>query len=239
MIPKTIHYCWFGGKPLPPLAIKCLESWNKYLPVYEIIEWNESNFPVNSIPYTKEAADKGKWAFVSDYARFYILYHNGGIYLDTDVEILKSLNPFLKHHSFSGFESKDRVAPGLILGAKKGCSLMKKLMNSYHERHFINQNGLLNEKTVVSYMTEELVSEGLVLNGELQNIHDFIVYPIDFFSPKSLETGKLKITSNTYSIHHYAGSWMSNTSRLKRYVYLLIAKVPFVYKMYNKIYRKY
>lgn len=116
---------------------------------------------------------------------------------------------------------------------------MKKLMNSYHERHFINQNGLLNEKTVVSYMTEELVSEGLVLNGELQNIHDFIVYPIDFFSPKSLETGKLKITSNTYSIHHYAGSWMSNTSRLKRYVYLLIAKVPFVYKMYNKIYRKY
>lgn len=119
MIPKTIHYCWFGGKPLPPLAIKCLESWNKYLPDYEIIEWNESNFPVNSIPYTKEAADKGKWAFVSDYARFYILYHNGGIYLDTDVEILKSLNPFLKHHSFSGFESKDRVAPGLILGAKK------------------------------------------------------------------------------------------------------------------------
>ena len=90
MIPKTIHYCWFGGKPLPPLAIKCLESWNKYLPDYEIIEWNESNFPVNSIPYTKEAADKGKWAFVSDYARFYILYHNGGIYLDTDVEILKS-----------------------------------------------------------------------------------------------------------------------------------------------------
>ena len=161
------------------------------------------------------------------------------IYLDTDVQILKSLNPFLKHHSFSGFESKDRVAPGLILGAEKGCSLMKKLMNSYHERHFINQNGLLNEKTVVSYMTEELVSEGLILNGELQNIHDFIVYPIDFFSPKSLETGKLKITSNTYSIHHYAGSWMSNTSRLKRYVYLLIAKVPFVYKMYNKIYRKY
>ncbi|MFK2496534.1 glycosyltransferase family 32 protein [Bacteroides fragilis] len=119
MIPKTIHYCWFGGKPLPPLAIKCLESWNKYLPDYEIIEWNESNFPVNSIPYTKEAAAKGKWAFVSDYARFYILYHNGGIYLDTDVQILKSLNPFLKHHSFSGFESKDRVAPGLIWERKR------------------------------------------------------------------------------------------------------------------------
>lgn len=239
MIPKIIHYCWFGGKALPPLAIKCLESWNKYLPDYEIIEWNESNFPVNSIPYTKEAAAKGKWAFVSDYARFYILYHHGGIYLDTDVEIVKSLNPLLMHYSFSGFESNDRVAPGLILGAEKGTALIKKMINVYRKLHFINKNGTLNEKTVVSYMTEQLLLEGLVLDGSLQNINDFIVYPIDFFSPKSLETGKLKITSNTYSIHHYAGSWMSNTSRLKRYAYLLIAKVPFVYKIYNKIYRKY
>lgn len=238
MIPKIIHYCWFGNKPLPVLAIKCLESWKKNLPDYEIIRWDETNFPINAISYTTEAAAKGKWAFVSDYARFYILYHNGGIYLDTDVEILKSLDPFLKHHSFSGFESKDRVAPGLILGAEKGCSLMKKLMNSYHERHFINQNGLLNEKTVVSYMTEELVSEGLALNGKLQNIHDLVVYPVDFFSPKSLETGKLEITRNTFSIHHYAGSWMSKTSRIKRFIYLLLAKNRFVYSLYVRIYRK-
>lgn len=238
MIPKIIHYCWFGNKPLPKLGAECIESWRKYLPDYEIIEWNESNFPIDSISYTKEAAKSEKWAFVSDYARFYILYHYGGIYMDTDVEVLKSLDPLLVHQAFSGFESVDRVAPGLILGTEKQSSLMKKMMDSYLNRHFINANGVLNVKTVVEYMTEQLISEGLILDGSLQNINNFIVYPMDFFSPKSLETGKLSITENTFSIHHYAGSWMNNKYKLKRAIYLLIAGNRFIYKIYRYFYRK-
>lgn len=237
MISKTIHYCWFGRNPLPPLGLKCLESWKKYLPDYQIIEWNEDNFDVNSIPYTKEAAEKGKWAFVSDYARFYILYHYGGIYVDTDVEILKPLDTFLNHNMFTGFETIDRVAPGLILGAVEKSALIKELMDSYTNRRFINSDGSINDETVVSYTTNLLVNKGLKLNGEFQTIVGLAIYPTRYFSPKSLVDGKLVITEDTHSIHHYAGSWMSYKARLKRYIYLVIASNNYIFKLYSKYFK--
>ena len=104
MIPKIIHYCWFGRKPLPPLAVKCIESWKKYLPDYTIKEWNEDNFDINIVPYTREAYEVGKYAFVSDYARFYILYHHGGLYFDTDVEVIRPMDDLVGRGAFLAWD---------------------------------------------------------------------------------------------------------------------------------------
>jgi mannosyltransferase OCH1-like enzyme len=237
MIPKIIHYCWFGRNRLSPLMFKCIASWRKFLPDYQIIEWNEDKFDVDTIPYTKEAYSKKKYAFVSDYVRFYVLYHYGGIYLDTDVEVLMSLNPLLNHKMFSGFESSDRVAPGLILGAEKHQNFIKCMIDGYNNRSFINRDGSLNCETVVSYMTEALLDKGLVLNGEYQVVADFTIYPMEFFSPKSLETGKLNITENTYSIHHYAASWRGKRYKIKRFIYERIATNKILFHLYKTFYR--
>ena len=235
MIPKIIHYCWFGRNPLPPLFLKCINSWKEKLPDYEIVEWNEDNFDVNSIPYTKEAYLKKKYAFVSDYARFWVLYNLGGIYLDTDVQILKSLNPLLNHEVFSGFESNDRINPGLILGAEKKNDFIKYMVDGYNDRRFINNDGSLNCETVVTYITKPLLTKGLILNGEYQVVDSFTIYPMEHFSPKSLETGKLKITPKTYSIHHFAGSWCSRKDKIKRFLYVNILASKYIFPIYKKV----
>lgn len=149
MIPKVIHYCWFGGNPLPQLAQKCIESWKKNLPNYEIKQWNENNFDINIIPYTSEAYKAKKYAFVSDYARLWILYKYGGLYFDTDVEIIKPLDCIIKKGPFMGIEKYDgtgipAVAPGLGLGANPGLWLYAELLDLYSNIHFINQDGTLN-----------------------------------------------------------------------------------------------
>ena len=167
MIPKVIHYCWFGRNPLPSLAIKCIESWRKYLPDYEIKEWNEDNFDVNIIPYTQEAYQVGKYAFVSDYARFWILYKYGGLYFDTDVEVIKPMDDIIARGPFMGCEkdvsdtSVARVAPGLGLGVNPGLGLYKEILEMYSKLSFLNKDVTYKQKTKVQNMKEILCEYGL------------------------------------------------------------------------------
>src|SRR6187402_3325286 len=162
MIPKTIHYCWFGKGKMPKLVNKCIESWKKHLPDYEIKEWNEDNFDVNIIPFTTEAYKSKKYAFVSDYARFKILYDEGGIYLDTDVEVFRNFDNFLDNETFTGFETIERVNPGIIMGAQKCNTFMKEMFESYNNCHFIKKDGSFNTETVAQKITSILIKSGLL-----------------------------------------------------------------------------
>ncbi len=220
---KVIHYCWFGGKPKPKVVQKCMKSWAKFCSNYEIIEWNESNFDVHCCQYVEEAYNAKKWAFVSDYARFWILYHYGGIYLDTDVELLKPLKDL--PDAFVGFETKTTVASGLIRSALKGDELCEKMLQSYHEDTFANEKGELNLKTVCDRETEILEQFGLKRNGELQTVKGTTVFPVEYFCPIDIKTRELKITENTYSIHHYQASWEKRSNRLRGKIYFFLHRV--------------
>ena len=229
MIPKVIHYCWFGRNPLPPLAIRCIKSWKEYFPDYEIKEWNESNFDVNTIQYTKEAYQAQQYAFVSDYARFWILYHYGGLYFDTDVEVIKSMDDIVTRGAFMGCENEVQrnksytlaVAPGLGIGCNPGSELYGELLELYTTLHFIKANNFYNTKTVVEYTTEILQKHGLLNVNRLQEIEGIFVYPKDYFCPIDYKNGRCMITDNTHSIHHYAASWKSEREKLM----ISIAKV--------------
>lgn len=218
MIPKIIHYCWFGGNPLPESAKKCIASWKKYLPNYEIKEWNEDNFDVNIIPYTQQAYEAKKYAFVSDYARFWILYKYGGLYFDTDVEIIKPLDDIISQGPFMGIEVRAKegeypqVAPGLGLGATPGHELYKILLDKYTTLRFLNEDGSLNQKTIVKYNTEVLQEQGLLPSNEIQIVSGVWIYPADYFNPLDSLTGKLKLTDNTRSIHWYMNSWSDSSA---------------------------
>lgn len=216
MIPKIIHYCWFGRNPLPDLAQKCIESWKKYLPDYEIKEWNEDNFDVNCIPYTKEAYEAKKYAFVSDYARFLILYREGGVYFDTDVEVIRPMDDIIARGPFMGCEKPAReggsgkdlgVAPGLGLGVNPGLGLIKEILDEYASFHFLNEDGTLNTTTIVDYTSNILCCHGLKNTPDVQEVAGVWIYPNDYFAPKNVDTKELTITKNTVSIHHYDSSW--------------------------------
>lgn len=227
MIPKIIHYCWFGGNPLPEDAKKYIESWRKYCPGYEIKEWNESNFDINCCDYVREAYEAKKWAFVSDYARFYILYQYGGLYFDTDVEMIRPLFSILQKGSFMGMEvnSPACVAPGLGLAAMPALKFYKEVLDFYENRHFKQKNGKIDDTTIVVYVTNLLKKYGLKNGNKIQFVEGINIYPTEFFCPKDPSTGKLLITENTYTIHHYNASWYSPWQRLKRNVKLLALKV--------------
>lgn len=208
MIPKVIHYCWFGGKELTEMAKKCILSWKKYCPDYEIKEWNESNFDPNICNYTKEAYQNGKWAFVSDYARFKILYDNGGIYFDTDVEIIASIDGIIQRGGFMGMEGKKcKVASGLGMAAQKGNLFLKAMLDDYEKRHFEVAPGILDQTSVVEIETQLLQKKGYKLVPEEQTIDGIVIYPSDYFAPIDYGTGKMVITKNTRTIHHYSESW--------------------------------
>lgn len=227
MIPKIINYCWFGGKPLSQQAKKCVTSWKKYCPDYQIKEWNESNFDLkNSCNYVKEAYRLKKWAFVSDYARFKILFDNGGIYLDTDVELIKNLDNIIKKGPYMGYEAywdnekfnsshEWLVNPGLGMAAEPHMDFFKRVLNYYKSQHFLNADGSLNNMTVVERVTKLLKKDGLQCKGKMQKIDGITIYPEDYFCPYNFTSGKLKKTENTYSIHLYSASWQSGTDRLK------------------------
>lgn len=224
MIPKKIHYCWFGGNPLTPLALKCINSWKKFFPDYEIIEWNEDNFDVNSIPYTEQAYREKKYAFVSDYARFKILYEEGGIYFDTDVEVIKSFDDIIAKGPFMGCELKNPlqgVAPGLGLGIEQKHPLYKDIIDSYQDLVFIKPDGTHNLKTVVKYVTEILINAGLHDTETIQCIEGIFIYPYDYFNPFDNNTGILKVTINTHSIHWFAKSWL-NSNKIRVFISRLI-----------------
>lgn len=206
-IPKIIHYCWFGKGKLPELAVKCIESWKKYLPDYEIKEWNESNFDINSNKYVKEAYENRKFAFVTDYVRLYALYNQGGIYMDTDVEVLKPLDEFLVYEAFSGFESNNTIPTGIMASAK-GNKWIKLLLNDYNDLSFINEDGTLNLTTNVVLITNTTKENyDIKLDNTFQDLKDVVFYPNDFFCPKDWNTGKIFLTDNTHTIHHFSGSW--------------------------------
>ncbi|WP_165249380.1 glycosyltransferase family 32 protein [Adlercreutzia sp. ZJ141] len=207
MIPKVIHYIWFGGNQLSPLAKRCIASWEKYCPDYEIKRWDESNFDVMQNRYCREAYEAKKWAFVSDYARLWILTHEGGIYMDTDVEVLGSLDLFLDEEAFSGFESETQIPTGLM-ACRDSFPLFVRLLRDYDNRVFLKPDGTFDTTTNVIYITEACLDEGLVLNGEKQTIAGFTLYPQDYFCPKDYRTKQLRLTKNTRTIHHFDGSWL-------------------------------
>lgn len=222
MIPKVIHYCWFGGNPLPSSAVKCIKSWQKYLPDYELKEWNESNFDVNIIPYTSEAYSAKKYAFVSDYARFWILYKYGGLYFDTDVEVIKPLDDIIEKGPFMGCENSPvkgvstiGVAPGLGLGVYPGLDLYKEMLELYSGLSFLEEQKKDSQMTIVTYTTEVLCNHGLKNNDDIQFVAGVYVYPKDYFCPKDYYTDELIITPNTRTIHHYSATWKSKGDKFK------------------------
>lgn len=230
MIPKIIHYCWFGGNPLPPLALKCIASWRKYFPDYEIKEWNESNFDVNIIPYTSEAYKMKKFAFVSDYARYWIMFHYGGIYFDTDVEVIRSMDEIIAKGNFMGFEvdpdgdnSPRKYAPryayginpGLGIGLEQGHIFAAQMLSLYTTLQYEECVKIEYYKTVVYYTTNKLIELGLKEKKGIQKVMDIFLYPHDFFAPIDVITGRLRITKNTYSIHRYMGSWDKKKASFK------------------------
>ena len=218
-IPKVIHYCWFGHNPLPDLAVRCISSWKKYCPDYEIKQWNEENFDVEICLYTKQAYQEKKWAFVSDYARFWILYHYGGVYFDTDVELIKPIDKIVQRGPFMGTEpgagtsvkrkTNVNCAPGLGLGAVPGLGLYQEILEFYQKRNFLNEDGTRDQTTVVKYATGLLRKHGWKDDGGISCVEGIYVYPPDYFCPKSYFTGLTTITENTISIHHYEASWFS------------------------------
>lgn len=211
MIPKVIHYCWFGRRPLPASALKCIESWKKFFPGYEIVEWNEDNFDVRMIPYVSEAYDAGKYAFVSDYARFFVMCKYGGVYFDTDVEVVATMDDILVKGPYLGMEktlSEDiAVNPGLGFAAKPGMEVLTCLLDMYSGLHFINEDGSLNQTTIVKHTTDILLPYGYIPEDRMQQCAGFRIYPVEYFCPMDYRTGRLSKTVNTRTIHHYASTW--------------------------------
>ena len=242
MIPKVIHYCWFGRNPLPPLAIKCIESWKKYLPDYEIKEWNEDNFDVNIIPYTAEAYKAKKYAFVSDYARFWILYKYGGLYFDTDVEVIRPMDDIIERGAFMGCESDGiskrcplTVAPGLGIGCEAHHEFYNKMLNDYKNRHFLAPDLKADfSETVVQITTLALRNNGLKEIRGIQNVGGIVIYPSEYFCPINIVTKKLHITKNTKTIHHYTATWVDRSFlyNIKRNIYSLLPE--WLIMLYNK-----
>lgn len=215
MIPKIIHYCWFGGNPKPESVKKYIESWRKYCPDYEIKEWNESNFNLNENDYCKEAYEAKKWAFVTDYVRLKALYEYGGIYMDTDVEVVKNFDDLLTYNSFMCFESPIAVSIGTF-GSVKKLKLIEYLLNKYKGRHFQwrDDNQMITNLDIVTQVLQKKYN--LKLNGMMQVLSDnIVIFPMEYFIAKSNLTGWIVKNEETYAIHHYAASWFDDSLRQK------------------------
>ena len=218
MIPKTIHYCWFGGKEKPKSVIKCIASWRKYCPSYVIKEWNEQNFDVNAIPYTRDAYNAGKYAFVSDVARFKVLYEEGGVYFDTDVEVIRSIDDLVERGAFMGWEKADsrgnvHIAPGLGIAAPQGFPFFIEILNGFAKLSYYKDDGQWNPYTMIPLVTDLLKQKGLAMDGSRQTVDGLTIYPSDYLCPMDSLTGEIKLTNNTYTIHHYSMSWLSKSSQ--------------------------
>lgn len=239
MIPKVIHYCWFGGGEKPEIAKKCINSWKKRCPGYQIIEWNENNLDFSKMPdYVLQAYEKKKWGFVPDYIRLWIIYNYGGIYLDTDVEVIRSFNALLELDGFAGFETEEYVALGLGFGATPRNKLICQLMNSYENISFLNQDGSLNLTPAPVLNTEIFLQNGLVPNGEEQTIGGICILPPDYLNPKNFLTGRIKKTKNTYSIHHFEASWLSKEEQKIKLQRWKNGKKDYYIHMPNRVLRR-
>lgn len=228
MIPKIIHYCWFGRKALPEIAHMCIESWRRNMPDYEIIEWNEDNFDINANQYIKGAYREKKYAFVSDYARLNILYNHGGIYFDTDVEVIKPLDEIIEKGAFMGCErngGKDEVIavnPGLGLACEASMPIYKELLDLYASLSFYKENGSLNLTTIVQITTDMLMSHGLQSIEGIQYVAGCCIYPSEYFCPKSGYLGQMFIADKSYTIHHFKGSWLPWHRKIERKIKIMI-----------------
>jgi mannosyltransferase OCH1-like enzyme len=222
MIPKKIHYCWFGGKALPREYERYIESWRRFFPDYEICRWDESNYDVNCIPFSREAYSVGKFAYVSDYARLRILYEKGGVYFDTDVEVVASFDDILSRGGFMGFEKNSNAAmgellcvnPGLGFAVEAGNPIIREALDFYESHHYIYPDGHMEQITIVTIVTDVLRRYGLSRSDVPTTIGGITIYPWDYFCPVEFMSSKLEITDNTRSIHHYSASWMSWSDKL-------------------------
>ena len=221
MIPKKIHYCWFGRNPLPEQYKKYMASWKKFCPDYEIIEWNETNFDVTQNQYCHEAYLASKWAFVSDYARLKIIYENGGIYLDTDVELVKDITPLVTDGvGFIGFQNPIEATTGLGFAAAPHNVVVKAMLDIYENRNFVRPDGTYNVIPCPAANTVGLIHCGLKVGkpwcNQVQVLQDMRVYPEEYFNPLDNDTQRLSITENTYTIHQYAATWLGKKYSLRK-----------------------
>jgi len=214
MIPKIIHYCWLSGDPFPKDIAKCIKSWKKYLPDYELVLWDLNRFPLEKSIWVQEAFEARKYAFAADYIRMYALYTMGGIYLDSDVEVKKSFDVLLRLPYFLGQENTPSGIEAATLGFEPGHPFIKMMLDSYEGRHFILEDGTPDISTPLPYKMRQVIDENFRYNS-IDNIAQFDqdtevinVFPIDWFSPKHWYTREIAVTKNTYSIHHFASSWM-------------------------------
>ncbi len=235
MIPKVIHYCWFGRNPKPKLAEKCIKSWRKYCPDYEIIEWNEDNFDISTCPlYVRQAYEVKKWAFVTDYVRLKVVFDHGGIYMDTDVELKKPLDTLLGHQGYFGFEDGVHIATGLGFGAVQGLPILKEIMDDYEGIPFIREDGSFDPIPCPVRNTDVFIRHGLKQDGTFQTLDDDIqLLPTEYLCPITYFSGEKNVTQNTVSIHWYSASWQTKQKqeqhkkkvlairRAKKYDYLI------------------
>lgn len=212
MIPKIIHYCWFGRNPKPRLAERCIASWKKYCPDYKIIEWNEDNFDVHMNGYTEYCYENKKWAFLSDYVRLAVVSEHGGLYFDTDVELIKSPEKLTEHEAFFGFETSEYVASGLGFGSVSHGAAIELMISEYDEL----LDGLHGVTGCPRLNTSALLKLGLKQDGTYQNLSDTVVLPSDYLNPYESSTGRLNITENTISIHWYSASWMTRKQLVRQ-----------------------
>lgn len=219
MIPKKIHYCWFGKKPKGELVMKCINSWKKKLPDYEIIEWNEKNFNIYALKFTAQAYRIGKYAFVADVARLYALYHYGGIYLDTDVEVIKTFDPFLDKKAFIGYEDNRNIIclQTAVIGSCIHNPLIGEFLAYYKNIPFIKNLTEYNDTTNVVIISNILTSKGIILDNKYINYNNLIhIYPKDYFCPKDPDDN-IKLTDNTVCIHYYSGTWCLTVPKKHRW----------------------
>lgn len=233
-IPKVIHYCWFGKGKMPPLSEKCIKSWEKYCPGYEIVCHNEDNFDVSENRYAKEAYDAKKWAFVSDYVRLKVIYEEGGIYLDTDVELIKPIEELIKDTGFMGFDDNGVISTGLGFAAEKGNHLVGAMLSDYDNISFYLPNGKEDITPCPDRNTKKMVSLGFNPDIKEQVFMGIRILPEDYLCPIKYYTGKKKITKNTYSIHHFSASWISPTAKRTLFLKRLVGV-----RLYDKLYGKF
>ncbi len=218
-IPKVIHYCWFGQKPLTRDVKRCISSWKKFCPDYQIIQWDESNFDCSQNLYAKQAMEQQKWAFITDYVRLKVVYEQGGIYLDTDVELLRPLDDLLRYEAFFGFEdntdkTEKEVATGLGFGAQKNNAVVERMLRDYDDISFLREDGTQDLTPCPKRNTKTLRSLGLLQDGSRQTVAGAEIFPCDYFCPMAYPSRKECLTENTYSIHHYHASWYTKSERL-------------------------
>ena len=233
-IPRVIYYCWFGHNKLPRLAQTCIESWKKHCPDYQIVCINEENFDVRQNQYAAEAYEAGKWAFVSDYARLSVLYDKGGIYLDTDVEIIRPLDKLIGQTGYVGFDDNGLISTGLGFACEPGNEAIGALLSDYDHIHFLLPDGTYDLTPCPDRNTKTLIRLGLDPGRQDQVFMGLRTLPEDYLCPMKYYTGKKVITKNTHSIHHFCASWTSATAKRTLFVKRIVGV-----KLYDKLYGKF